>query len=352
VPSCLGGKARSIKHSKLNKMKLRTICAGVMMLGSMVSNAQDKPADTVIIKVGEGSKIIMVIKDKKDLETMKQYNFQTLIPDLITKLEQKDTASQQKPAVDYLKEPIAEEPIVTDIVETNEDWDNEDWTTKYSEKNHHSKRTYSSFNFDLGTNNYLSDGKFPDGNNALYTVKPWGSWYVGVNSVQRTRIVNKFFVEWGLGVSWYNFKFQNTQTIISKDDNSVNFSLDTQDADFKKSKLTATFINASLIPMIDFGSNRRKPSVFDSHNSDSFRIGVGPYVGYRIDSYSKQKFEENGDERKPKDHDNFYLNNFRYGMRLQLGFDDVDLFFNYDLNELFIENKGPKLNAFSFGVTF
>lgn len=331
-------------------MKLRTICAGIMMVGSMVSNAQEKPADTVIIKVGEGSKIIMTIKDKKDLETLKHYNFQTLMTDLITKLEQKDTTDQQKPAAEYLKEP-ADVEYKTEVAEDkDEDWDNEDWTVKHSRR--HFKRTYSSFNFDLGTNNYLSNGKFPDSDNALYTVKPWGSWYVGINSVQRTRIVNKFFVEWGLGVSWYNFKFQNAQTIISKDNNSVQFALDQRDADFKKSKLTATYVNASLIPMIDFGSNRRKPSVFDSHNSDSFRIGVGPYVGYRVDSYSKQKFDEGGDDRKPRDHDNFYLNNFRYGMRAQLGFNDVDLFFNYDLNELFIENKGPKLNAFSFGVTF
>ncbi len=336
-------------------MKVRMMFASLLMGWSGMSVAQDKPADTVIIKVGEGSKIIVAIKDKKDLETLKSYNFQTLMDDLITKLEQKDTTSAQKPATDYLREPeetVTETHVVDEDDNNHDDWDDENWTVIKNKKDRHSKRTYSSFNFDIGTNNYLSDGKFPDQDNALYTVKPWGSWYVAANSVQRTRIVNKFFVEWGLGVSWYNFKFQNEQTQITKDDNSVLFMLDTRDADFKKSKLTATYVNASIVPMLDFGSNRRKPSVFDGHNSDSFRIGVGPYAGYRIDSYSKQKFEENGDERKPRDHDNFYLNNFRYGMRVQLGFDDVDLFFNYDMNELFIENKGPKLNAFSFGVTF
>ncbi|MBL7870449.1 MAG: hypothetical protein JNM78_02470 [Cyclobacteriaceae bacterium] len=333
-------------------MKVRMMIAGLLMGWSGMSTAQDKPADTVIIKVGEGSKIIVAIKDKKDLETLKNYNFQSLMEDLITKLEQKDTASIQKPAVDYLKEPAVEETIAESHVNSDENWDDENWTVIRNKKDRYSKRTYSSFNFDLGTNNYLSDGNFPDQDNALYTVKPWGSWYVAANSVQRTRIVNKFFVEWGLGVSWYNFKFQNEQTLISKNDNSVLFMADTRDADFKKSKLTATYVNASIVPMLDFGKSRRKPSVFDDHNSDSFRIGVGPYIGYRIDSYTKQKFEENGNERKPRDHDNFYLNNLRYGMRLQLGFDDVDLFFNYDMNELFIENKGPKLNAFSFGVTF
>ena len=46
------------------------------------------------------------------------------------------------------------------------------------------------------------------------------------------------------------------------------------------------------------------------------------------------------------------MNNLRYGLRLQFGFRDTDFFFNYDLNELFSAGKGPKVNAFSFGVSF
>ena len=74
-------------------------------------------------------------------------------------------------------------------------------------------------------------------------------------------------------------------------------------------------------------------------------------MGYRIDSYTKQMYYENGDKMKTHNHDNYYLNNLRYGLRLQLGFRDTDIFFNYDMNELFTDGKGPKLNAFSFGIT-
>jgi hypothetical protein len=162
----------------------------------------------------------------------------------------------------------------------------------------------------------------------------------------------KFFLEWSLGVSWYNFKFENEKTQISKDDNSVIFAENLLDADYTKSKLTAAYIQAAIVPMVDFGANKKKPSIFNGRSSDSFRFGLGPYVGYRIDSYTKQVYKESDDKIKPKDHDNFYLNNIRYGLRVQAGFEDVDLFFNYDMNELFTENKGPKLNAFSFGVTF
>ena len=46
------------------------------------------------------------------------------------------------------------------------------------------------------------------------------------------------------------------------------------------------------------------------------------------------------------------MNNFRYGIRLQLGFKNTDLFFNYDLNPQFAKGKGQTLNAFSFGFSF
>jgi hypothetical protein len=337
-------------------MKTRVIYTSLFLAGSLLSQAQIKPADTVVIRVGEASKIVVTVQHKKDLETMKQYDFQKLMTALLAKLEAKDTAANLAPASEYLNQ---QPPPETNITDENEDTTEEVYyprerVTTYTGRGErrYRRRTYHSINFDLGTNNYLSNGKFPDQDNSLYTVKPWGSWYVGINSTQRTRLTGKFFVEWALGVSWYNFKFQDQQTILSKDENSVIFSSDSRDADFKKSKLTATFINASLVPMIDFGGNRRKPSFFDGYNASSFRIGAGPYVGYRIDSYSRQVFTEDGDKRKPRNHDNFYLNNLRYGLRLQVGFDDVDFFFNYDLNELFIENKGPQLNAFSFGVTF
>jgi hypothetical protein len=330
-------------------MNMKFAYAGALMLLSTISPAQTKPADTVVIKVGQASKIIVAVQ-QEDLETMKQYDFQKLMTDLIVKLEQKDTSGQQSPSAEYLKEPEQPEIVVTDE-STNDESDDEDWENNHKNEKWNHKRTYHSINFDLGMNNYLSDGKFPDENNSLYTVKPWGSWYVGINSNLRTQVSNKFFLEWGLGVSWYNFKFQNEQTMLSKDDNSVIFSINPLEVDFTKSKLTATYIQAQLVPMVDFGGNRRKPSFFDGGDSDSFRFGVGPYVGYRIDSYSKQVYKEDGDKIKPKDHDNFYLNNLRYGLRLQIGFEELDLFFNYDLNDLFIENKGPKLNAFSFGIT-
>ncbi len=320
---------------------------------------QNKPADSVVIRVGEASKVIFAIHDKKDLETLRHYDFQALMNDMITKLEKNDTTQLTKGSETYLKDSVKEGNTRPAQTVSTPDSSNKHWN-KRSVK-HWNRRTYHSFNMDFGTNNYLSKGKFPDQTNEPYAVRPWGSWYVALNSVQRTHIAGKFYLEWGMGVSWYNFKFQNNQTVLSKDDNGVIFGEDSRNFDFIKSKLTATYLNASFVPMIDFGKGGRSTTIFDGsrvdfssrgNHSSSFRFGLGPYAGYLIDSYTKQVFKDQGDKHKERNHDTFYLNNIRYGMRLQLGFRDVDLFFNYDINHLFVDNKGPELNAFSFGVTF
>lgn len=352
-------------------MKTITIAILLFFGINFIPNAQSNPADSVVINVGSGSKITVVIKDKKDLQTLKSYNFQSLMNDLITNIENKDTTSALKPNQAYLNEskPTMETTEAKPDIEEN--WKRtysdteslQSYSSSSDDDKDKSRRRYrgtrQSVSFDIGTNNYLtSGGKFPDPGTDMHTVRPWGSWYVAVNSVHRSRLSRTFFVEWALGLSQYNFKFQNDDIQVVKEVDGVKFRTDVRlnepgnEIDFKKSKLSAIFLNASFVPVIDFGGNYRKPVMFDGRRSDSFRIGFGPYAGYRIDSYTRQVFEDDGDKKKDKNRDNYYLNNVRYGLRLQLGVKDTDLFFNYDLNELFTSGKGPQLNAFSFGVSF
>jgi len=324
----------------------KTFTLAFALLVSLAAGAQKKTADTVVVELAKTSKVVFTMKDRSDLPQLKQYDFQALFTDIIAKLEKNDTLS--------IKDTTKAEVAVTNEPVTWDDDEDDDRSREIQRKYSHYRGTRHSFNFDFGTNNFLEEGKFPDADGAQYTVRPWGSWYIGLNSVLRTHVTGKFFIEWGAGVSWYNFKFQDDATLITQDENDVQgiyFSQDPRDVSFVKSKLTVSYINASIIPMIDVGGSARKSRFWDSHNS-AFRIGAGPYVGYRIESHSKLVYKEDGDKEKDKESDNFYLNNFRYGVRLQLGIRSADFFFNYDLNELFVADKGPQLNAFSFGVTF
>jgi len=105
--------------------------------------------------------------------------------------------------------------------------------------------------------------------------------------------------------------------------------------------------------MLKFGKGKRHKDWFDWtdwNDDEGFRIGAGGYAGYRLASYTKYVTEEDGDKDKDKDKDSYFLNDFRYGVRLQIGYRNFDVFVNYDLNELFVEDRGPQVNAFSFGI--
>jgi len=320
--------------------------AALSFVGLTDSYAQQK-TDSLIINVGE-SKIIFLVRDIKDLESMQQYDLNQVLDHLRVKLMGDST---------LVRENGTEVNDTTVLVDNKED----KIANKSEPSNEEPKDvklklgTQHSFNFDIGMNNYLQDGEFPGASNELYTVKPFGSWYVGISSIYKSYISKPFYIEWGGGVSWYNFKFENTRTRVTDGDDMVIFSESQQpDIGFKKSKLTVAYVHASFVPMLDFGKPTKYSKKFwrswtNSYDRRGFRIGLGGYVGYKIDSYTKTVVDDGGKE-KDRSHDDYHLESFRYGTRLQLGYRGTDLFFNYDLNELFVEDSGPKLNAFSFGI--
>ncbi|MDH5366011.1 MAG: hypothetical protein OEW67_03435 [Cyclobacteriaceae bacterium] len=306
--------------------------------------------DTVIVNFGGESKIVFYINDKEDLSSLEKYDLNAIAKDLKIKLEKADSIVENKSEDQFLKDSTTaiknEDPL-----EKKDTIDNRTLIKRH--------RTRHFFNFDVGMNNYLEKGKFPNENNELYSIRPWGSWYFAVGTNYKSQISGKIFLEYGANVSWNNFKFENDKIRMQKNAASTVFIEDATGLDYVKSKLTTTHLNVSLIPIIDFGEshhyNSKKWDKWDDGHKNryhrGFRVGIGGYAGYKIDSYSKYVIEENGDKKKDKDKDSFYLNNWRYGARLQLGFRGTDIFINYDISELFVKDKGPQLNAFSFGIT-
>lgn len=329
------------------------------------------PEDTVTIQIGKSKKIIIWVDDKQDLVSLQLYDINKMIRELNRTVDSLDNASQILIITDENGEQYKVEADTSDI---DSDWYKHETDTSQSEsvrlrvhfnmKDHiHSDRrhfkTRHHLEFDLGMNNYLdSNNEFPGANNEQYTVRPWGSWFAGINSNFRTRIAGPVALQWGGGISWYNFKFEDHRTRLERTADELQFNREASgDINTHKSKLTATYLNLNLVPMLDFRYSTKRvrdsdgqTRVVRSYKSDAFRIGLGGYAGYRISSYAKYKYDD-GKTRKERDHDSFYINNFRYGMRLQLGFKGVDLFANYDLNNLFNANRAPELNAISFGIT-
>jgi hypothetical protein len=332
------------------------VAAALMTCLPVLLSAQHTP-DTVEIELARSSKIVFTMEDSNDLWQLKHYDFQALFDDILAKLEKKDTA-KISPTADAELPPVvvqedADEDLEAKDRESYKDYEDEavdpdtydKWTNEYP-----TSRQY--FNMDFGINNYAPDKNSPETGQPYYTVHPWGSWNIALNAMNRTRFSQSFSLETSLGVSWYNFKFEEDNTFINQTPTGVIFIPDQRNLYFTKSKLTVSYVNLSLIPVLNTGPANDDGRGWHRWGQSAFRIGLGPYIGYRLGSHSKQQYELNGDKQTEKVHDDFYLQNFRYGLRFQIGIRGADFFVNYDLNELFTEGNGPELHPFSFGFIF
>lgn len=348
--------------------RIFTLCLTLTFLSGSVM-ASSEP-DTVIIRLSDQEEIKIISNSGNELEQLSQYDLNKIIKELNDKSQQdseesvviimedesgtrymlddeSDTEDENSSFENKLERLERELDRLNERIEDDEEGNEE---VQFNKKE--PKRTSSSFIMEFGLNNYLMDDQFPDVNNELYAVNPLTSWYVSLGSMNSTHVLGPLSLDWGANVSWYNFKFDNERTRVLKTNEGVLFYEDpSTDFEAIKSKIVVPYINISLVPMFVFGKNRSSDwEPFSYHENDGFRFGLGAYAGYRVGGRSKSVVKNDGNRERDKDITNFYFNNWRYGARLQMGFKGVDLFANYDLNELFVEGRGPQLNAFSFGI--
>ncbi|MCK5372135.1 MAG: hypothetical protein KAQ62_26420 [Cyclobacteriaceae bacterium] len=357
-------------------MKNRTILmVAILLFAGQLAKADDFPneissKDTIEVHFGEKGTILIHVESKEDLEALKEYDINSMLEDVdVPTKDDMDEAEkiilQDDEGTKYLKDSVEEDEefrqLENEFDDMNDDEPEEKQEYNYERKAKRFSGSKTSFvsALDFGMNNYLEDGKYPDANNEQYTVKPWGSWYVAIMPTWQTHIAGKFALDYGGGISWYNFKFQDPRTMLVKGDEGVEFEQWPVDLQASKSKLTVVHLNAHFVPMFDFGyrtSTRTYDDGFVQKKTrfrrNGFRIGAGGYVGTRIGSWQKLVWRSTGHKSKLREKDNYYLNNIRYGARFILGYGEVDIFVNYDISTLFAENRGPELNAISFGLSF
>ena len=184
----------------------------------------------------------------------------------------------------------------------------------------------SYFNLDLGKGIWHGETAAPD-------VRVWGSWMVGLNFVRQSKITNHFYIKSLAGFHFHNFKFSDDNIQAVRGDQQVDF-INRENG--IKSKVAASYLTLAIIPKISTGHN-------------GFRFGVGPYAGYRLGGRSKFVHRDGG-RQKDFDTSSMYLENLRYGLRGEIGVSWFDFFFNYDLNHVFQTDRGPEVNAVSFGI--
>ncbi|MDD4149900.1 MAG: hypothetical protein PHE33_07710 [Bacteroidales bacterium] len=302
--------------------------------------------DTIRVKTKNNSEMIIIINDLEDIENLdKEIN--TIMDNLSDIFERLEINLDGLDSVINISVKNVDDELFVDVKGIEDDV-NKDINLNFNINDKLKKpKTLHGFVFmDLGMNNYLENGKFPNDNAEQYSVKPWGSWNLALGGGMRWYVAKPVSIDIAANFSWYNFKYADKSTRVTQTTNNVVFSSDSLGADYIKSKTAVPFVNLSIMPMIHFGSKN------GGVNHKMFRIGAGVYAGYRLGGHVKYEYEINDTQSLYQRKGDYFLNSYRYGVKAVFGVYDVNLFAAYDLSTLYAENKGHELNPISFGLNF
>lgn len=140
---------------------------------------------------------------------------------------------------------------------------------------------------------------------------------------------------YGMGFEFSDYRFANNVTWTAQ---APELTIEPLDEPLKKSKLATTFLNLPL--MLNFETNPEEMK-------RSFHLSAGGYAGILLGARTKYKTTNN---KKVKERDDFNLNHFRYGLTGSIGYGWFNLYANYALSEMFVNNEGPVLNPWNVGI--
>ena len=209
-----------------------------------------------------------------------------------------------------------------------------------------SKRTTSQLVLATGLNNVVTN-KSVEKSDFRYLGSHFYEWGLTYN----TRILNKsnlLHAKYGLSVMYNNLRATGNR-YFAVDGNQTNLEVNPilhDDSRFKNVNL--------LFPMhLEFDFTKSKvrdgKTYFKTH--DSFRLGLGGYVGTNLKSKQLINYDTDGYKSREITKADFNVDNFIYGLSTYIGYKSTSLYLKYDLNPLFKDNL-VKQNNVSLGLRF
>ncbi|MFC5410578.1 outer membrane beta-barrel protein [Larkinella bovis] len=334
------------------------LTAVLMLFGSLLWAAPEgSKADSLVILFGNKTRLVIHSEDKEGIRKLSNYDINKIIRDMGLKLDSVRAGEtfiviDQNKVQRYLQDTILvvtqKDGEVQVTIKESEgrsyDRSDRDEDSDWNDRNRHRRRKKDNWEIGaegggIGLNTLVEKSPMANYPAESYRLRPLGSRYISLAISQAPTLARSkhlsLKVFYGLEVSWNNYMFDN-DVIARKGVEGVVFA----DAgrDLRKSKLTVCSVNLPVVPRLSFyNSNGRKMG----------HLGFGGYAGYRVDSYTKIKEQDSNKERQ---HSNFYLNDFRYGLIAHIGIARTNFFVKYDLNPLFQDGKGPNVRALSFGI--
>ncbi|WP_347159221.1 outer membrane beta-barrel protein [Pontibacter chitinilyticus] len=340
--------------------------------------------DTIVIKMSNGAKMTLLLQNKEQLKAFQHYSLDSLMRKLDQYMQRVDSLEQtskngsnQDMTVTFSTDSTQEESkelitisvqesgnktgtnkehheirinktfkIDVDVEEDGDDTnvnvslpnkaERDSARTAYKEE--HPKTTKFDFDVDLGLNNFVNTNS----QEVVPDLKPFGSKYVSLNMHLNSQIGGRkspLHLVSGFEFAFNNYMFEKNYVV--EDVNDFTIFRREMEVDYEKSKLTHSSVNVPLMPVLQFKRENGK---------DGFTIGAGGFVGYRLGSHAKLKYEEDGNTQKDKIRSNYNLQDFQYGLEGVVGYGSLNLFVKYNMNDLFKDNRGPQVNVVSFGI--
>lgn len=147
----------------------------------------------------------------------------------------------------------------------------------------------------------------------------------------------------GLGMTLNNYRFSSNKTIVA-DTNRIVGGLDYTDAGelikYDKNKLAVNYVTVPALIQFNTRQEFKK----------SLHVGVGMLFSYKYGSHLKLVYNDDGERKKLKRRDEFYIQPFRTDATIRIGYEYYTLYATYALNSLFKDNKGPQLHPFQIGI--
>jgi len=378
--------------------RLSTLLAAFLVL-ALASPSFARPTfpahldDTIVVKLPNQATMTLFVKNKQQLQELRNYKLDSLMLLLDTYITQAETAGKNSkseqvtmefyPAKDQPGKQVPEQIRITmrndhsskttrtgdkvEVsmgrvfgvkVEENADGKGSDRVSvhlgssskddslaaakrKAKKEAYKNRAVHNNFTIDLGLNTLT--GVSAQANQAEPDLKPVGSRYVSLNwhyDIRVGKVGSPFHLLTGPELGFNNYMLDDNSRFINTDgvttvNAEANRSLD-------KSKLAVTTLNLPLLATLRFPGSGKK---------DGFRIGAGGFVGYRLGSHTKIKYSEEGRTRKDKDRGSYNLTDFQYGVQGLIGIRSLELFTKYNLNDLFANNRGIQAQTLSFGIT-
>jgi hypothetical protein len=374
-------------------MKPVLFAAALLALVTAASTAQARtlapaaPVDTIVVRLPNKAIMTLVVRDARQLRELPKYHLDSLVARLDTYIQRADEAAKTAktdrvtmeffPNQDAPGQGLPEEVRITtrksqggearsnrvDValdkvfglqMKTNAEG-KKSYSTGSSEtrqarrdslneanRTRHSAKT--DLVFDLGLNALTNRGS---GSPDLRTL---GSRYVNIGLNTAVRLGGQSspaYIIFGPEFAFNNYMLEGNNKWINQN-NVTSVVPETNGRQYQKTKLATSTFTVPL--MLEF--NFREKDAHTGRSRDGFRVGAGGFVGYRLGSWTKLKYFEEGNTYKDKNYGSYNLTDWQYGLQGVIGYRSLTFFAKYNLNDLFRENQGPKAQTVSFGIRF